>query len=85
MIMMMIVVINNDNGNTWEGRHMGSGVVPRCHDHIVKPRIIENQTLISSFSPNASYSDIHSCGHFAGYLTSPHPSPRRSSSPSQRR
>ena len=45
MIMMMIVVINNDNGNTWEGRHMGSEVVPRCHDHIVKPRIIENQTL----------------------------------------
>ena len=84
MIMMMIVVINDDC-NTWEGWHMRSGVVTRCDHHIVKPRIIENQTLISSFSPNASYSDIHSCGHFAGYLTSPHPSPRRSSSPSQRR
>ena len=43
--MMMIVVINNDDDNTWEGRHMGGGVVARCDHHIVKPRIIENQTL----------------------------------------
>ena len=45
MMMMMIVVINNDDDNTWEGRHIGSGVVPRCDHHIVEPRIIENQTL----------------------------------------
>ena len=43
-MMMIVVEINNDD-DAWEGRHMRGGVVTRCDHHIVKPRIIENQTL----------------------------------------